>query len=148
MTKTFTTKIIDGEVAVQDGKADDILKEAAKHRRCKITVESYTEEREISLQQIRWIKGVLLPALSKFTGDSIAYWETRLKLTIMPDEFEPVETEVDGHKYTYIPSINTLSIEKTGIFMEGVVAHLRDDKIYGDTFHWVCLPDSSLRKKK
>ena len=149
----YHTKTIDGVPAVQDGKWQDIIDEAGKHRRSKITVESYSELKEWSGQQRKWWKGILLPALAKSTGDSIEYWETKLKLAVLPDDFQPVTTEVDGVEYTYIPSIAGLSMTKMNIMVEGSVAHLRtgvDEKgvsLYGDYFQWVTKPAKELKKK-
>ncbi len=141
----FITNTIDGIAAVQDKTWDDVQVEAAKHHRSKVTVESYSEAAEWSDQQRKWWKGVLLPALAQ-TGDSIEYWETRLKLAVMPDDFQPVTIVIDGKLYKYIPSITTLGMKKMNLMVEGSVAHLRDERIYGDEFHWVTLPDKELRK--
>jgi len=100
----------------------------------------------ITLQQIRWIKGVLLPALSEDTGDSVAVWEARLKRNVMPDDFPPVVVQDGSNVYITLPSITTLGKRKMGQFIEGSVAHLRDEKIYGEKFLWVTLPDKELRK--
>ena len=143
----FITKKIEGEAAVQDGKWDDIKAEAAKHHRSKVTVQDWSEAREWSEQQRKWWKGILLPKIVDFTGDSLAYWETKLKLAVLPDDFQPVDTTIDQVIYTYVPSITTLGIKKMNQMVEGSVAHLRDDQIYGDTFHWVTLPDKELRSK-
>ena len=133
-----------GDEAAGNWKA--IQTEAAKHHRAKITVENYSEAKEWSEQQRKWWKGVLLPALAKDTGDSLASWETRLKLAVLPDDFQPEVACIDGIDYTYIPSIAGLSIKKMNLMVEGSVAHLRDENIYGDHFHWVTLPDKELRK--
>lgn len=146
MSKTFITRKVDDAAAVDNGTWDDIQAEAASHRRSRVTVESFSEEAEWSEQQRKWWKGVLLPALEDATGDSIAYWETVLKLAVMPDEFEPITTVIDGVTHKHMPSVTILGIKKTNILIKGSVAHLRDERIYGDTFKWVTEPDSSLRK--
>lgn len=117
-----------------------IYKEAAGHQRSKITVESYSEEKELTDRQRKWWKGILLPALSKDTGESVSKWETRLKLAVLPDEFQPEIIEIEGIKCAYVPSITKLSCKKTNQLIEGSVEKLHD---WG--FHWVSLPDSSLR---
>ena len=142
----FVTNTIDGHPAVQDATWQDIIDEAGKHHRSKVTVESYSEAAEWSYQQCRWWKGVLLPALAKHTGDSVEYWETRLKLAVLPDDFQPVTVVIEGKLYKYIPSITTLGMKKMNLMVEGSVAHLRDERKYGDEFHWVTLPDRDLRK--
>jgi len=101
-----------------------------------------SEARQISLQQIRFWKGVLLPALAKDTGNSVAWWENKLKLEVMPDDFQPKTVNVDGYVFYYLPSVNVLSIKKTNQLIEGSVEYLRNNG-----FTWVQLPDSELRKK-
>ena len=146
MSKQFTTNKFEDQAAVQDGTWEDIQKAAAKFKRSRITVESYSEAAELSLQQLRWIKGVLLPALSKDTGDTVLYWETYLKTAVMPEEFQPKTFTIDGKEFTVIPSITKLSISKMNLFIPGIVEHLHDPKIYGDQFLWVTLPDETKRK--
>ena len=53
----FITERIE-DVAVGDWPA--IQKQAAMYRRARVTVERYSEAKEISERQIRWWKGVLL----------------------------------------------------------------------------------------
>lgn len=105
-----------------------------------LTVVSPTEY--ISLQQIRWWKGVLLPALSKETGDSVEYWETKLKLEVMPDEFVPFYISMGKQVFPVVPSITKLSIKKMNELIEGSVA-----KCHEYDMIWVTLPSSDLRKK-
>ena len=106
----------------------------------------YDSEKEMSLRQIRWWKGVLLPALAKDNGESVSQWETRLKLNVMPDEFDIQTVKVHGVPVSYIPSVKILSIKKSNLLVEGSVAHLRDETVYGDKYQWVTLPDPNLRK--
>jgi len=96
----------------------------------------------IGLQQIRWWKGVLLPALAKDTGDSIGYWETKLKLAVMPDEFTPFYVPMGKQVFPVVPSISKLSVKKMNIMIEGSVAYCRDEC----GLDWVTLPDPELRK--
>lgn len=93
----------------------------------------------ISYQQIKWWKGVLLRSLAEDSGNSMAYWETKLKTTVMPDSFRP---EVIGD-ITIMPSVSSLPKSKMSDLIEGSVAQLHE---WG--FTWVTLPDSSLRKGK
>ena len=99
-------------------------------------------DKYISVQQIRWWKGTLLPPLSKDSGDSVEYWETLLKLAVMPDEFTPFYIPIGKQVFPVIPSITKLSVKKMNAMIEGAVAHLRDNL----GLLWVVLPDSSLRK--
>jgi hypothetical protein len=139
----FLTHKVNDEAAIENGTWQDIQKEAAKHIRSKITVEDWSEFKEISYQQIRWWKGILLPALSKSNGDTENEWETRLKLAVMPDEFKPEKETIDGAEYTFIPSITILSMKKLNQLMESSVSML-----HNWDFTWVTLPDSALRKNK
>ncbi len=142
---TFITRTIEGHAAVDDHTWQDILDEAASHHRSKIAVEDYSEAKEWSDQQRKWWKGVLLPALEMFTGDSQAYWEAVLKLAVMPDDFQFIKVTVDGTDFTYLPSITILGQKKMNHMVKGSVAHLRDERIYGDKFHWVTEPRRELR---
>ena len=140
MSKTFITHKVDDNAAVENGTWDDIQAKAASHRRSRVTVESYTEEAEWSKQQRRWWKGVLLPALTKDSGNSIAYWEKMLKVNVLPDDF-PITTDIiDGDEIKSIPSVNTLSMKKMNILIEGSV-----EKCHEWGFEWVTLPDPKLR---
>lgn len=141
MSKTFITHQVDGQAAVVNAKWRDIQAEAAKHRRSRIIVEGYSEEREWSDGQRKWFKGILLPALAQDTGDSKLYWENRLKLAVMPDEFQPLKTKINGKTYWYLPSITILSMTKMNDFIEGSV-----EKCHEWGFLWVTLPDKELRK--
>ena len=146
MSKTFITKAYDGVPAIADATWQDVIDEAGKHRRSRIVVEDYSEAKEWSHQQRKWWKGVLLPALEMFTGDSQSYWEAVLKLAVMPDEFQFVKVVVDGATFTYLPSITILGQAKMNQMVKGAVAHLRDEKIYHDKFLWVTEPRKDLRK--
>lgn len=100
-----------------------------------------TPDKFISYQQIRWWKGVLLPALAKDSGDSVEYWETLLKTQVMPDEFTPFYVPIGKQVFPVIPSINKLSVKKMNQMIEGSVA-----KCHELGLSWVTLPDSELRK--
>lgn len=143
----FITNTIDGVAAVEDNTWEDVQGEAAKHRRSKVTVESYSEDAEWSDHQRKWWKGILLPALAEDTGDSIAYWESVLKLAVMPDDFQFITIYVEAKEITYLPSITILGMTKMNQMVKGSVAHLRDDRIYGKKFHWVTEPRRELRKQ-
>ena len=97
--------------------------------------------------QRNWWKGILLKKLAEDTGDSVQYWESTLKLEVMPDVFAlhyiPHGKQVIG----IIPPITILSMKKMNELMEGSVAHLHETK-YGDKFLWVTMPDADLRKNK
>jgi len=91
-------------------------------------------------QQRRWWKGVLLPTLAKENGDSVAMWETRLKLAVLPDDFAPDVVEVGGVEFQHVPSITKLSKRKMSALIEGAVSQLHE---WG--FVWATLPDAALR---
>ena len=107
----------------------------------------------ITEQQIRWWKGILLPSLAKHTGDSVGYWETKLKLAVLPDDFQPYYVPIGRQVFPVIPSVTILGKKKMNALIEGSVKHLRegvDEKevsLYGDEFLWVTLPDADLRKE-
>jgi hypothetical protein len=100
-----------------------------------------TPAEHISYQQIKWWKGVLLPALSE-NGESVFTWETRLKIAIMPDEFKPEIIVVNNKECVMIPSIRDLGIKKMNQLIEGSVTYCQN--ILG--LDWVKLPDINLRK--
>lgn len=100
-----------------------------------------TPDKYISYQQIKWWKGVLLPALAKDSGDSVEYWETLLKTSVMTDEFTPFYVPIGKQVFPVIPSINKLSVKKMNQMIEGAVA-----KCHELGLTWVTLPDSELRK--
>lgn len=111
-----------------------------------IITEIMSEAKSLSVQQIRWWKGILLPQLSAQSGDTVLCWENRLKTAVMPDDFQPTVHVINGVNHATIPSISSLSMKKMNLLTEGTVEHLHDPKIYGDQFTWVTLPDSELRK--
>ncbi|KKN08793.1 hypothetical protein LCGC14_1052950, partial [marine sediment metagenome] len=67
----------------------DLKKATAKYPQAKVEVSEYKELQDISYRMIKWWKGILLPSLADFTGDSKAYWEGKLKLKVDPDYFAP-----------------------------------------------------------
>jgi hypothetical protein len=130
-------------LSVIDGQPtfDKSLQELLKQCESGSIIQLLTPAEYISLQQIRWFKGVLLPALSKDTGDSIAWWETTLKMAVMPDEFAPVYVAIGKQVFPVIPSITKLSVPKMNQMIEGAVAYCRDEC----GLMWVSLPDKELR---
>lgn len=115
-------------------------------------IKTLTPLEYITEQQRRWFKGVLLPALAEDTGDSVGYWETKLKLAVLPDDFQPFYVPIGKQVFPVIPSITILSMKKMNLLIEGSVKHLREgvdekeNSLYGDRFQWVTLPDKELRK--
>ena len=120
---------LDGFIA--DMRPGDVLK--------RLSADEYITDR-----QRAWWKGVLLPSLAKDTGDSREYWETRLKLAVMPDEFTPVFVPYLKQVFPVVPSITKLGKRKMMELIDGSIAHLRDG--YDGQFQWVTGPDPSLRK--
>jgi hypothetical protein len=115
----------------------EILKDCKRGGAIQIldAVEAYTD------QQRRWWKGVLLRELAKDSGDSIEYWETKLKLAVLPDEFTPFYLTLEEKLYPVVPSITKLSSKKMNLLIEGSVAKLHE---WG--FMWVTLPEKELKK--
>ncbi len=141
--RQFLTQQVDGEAIPVGFNWQDIQTEAVKHKSSIITVDQYTPAQWITLQQIRWWKGILMPALRRDTGDTVSKWETTLKFAVMPDEFKPEIVMVDGMAVNCVPSITTLSCKKTNQLIEDSVEWLHDNG-----FDWVTLPDSALRVTK
>lgn len=120
-----------------DGKLEDLINKCVPGGALKyFSPKDYT-----SYQQIKWWKGVLLPALSKDSGDSVEYWETLLKTQVLPDEFTPYYVSIGKQVFPVVPSITKLGIKKMNQMIEGSVAYCRDDL----GLQWVTLPDSELR---
>ena len=113
---------------------------AMSEGRCKVDVESWTDTKEISYQQIKWWKGILLPALAKDSGESVSYWESKLKLEVLPEVFKPYVVTINGAAFNCIPSVSNLSAKQTNLLIEGSVQKLHE---WG--FTWVTLPDAALR---
>ena len=95
----------------------------------------------ITARQVRWFKGILLPALEKDTGNSVLWWETTLKTVVLPDDFPITVERVGDMVLIQIPSITTLSKTKMTMLIKGSVAHCRDEC----DLLWVTLPDEELR---
>ena len=104
-------------------------------------IKTLTPLEHITDRQRKWFKGILLPALAKDSGDSVGYWETKLKLAVLPDEFAPFYVPIGKQIFPVIPSITILSKKKMNILIEGSV-----DKCHDWGFVWVTLPDKELRK--
>jgi len=143
--RTFTTKRIEGEVAVIGATQAEIMAEAGQYSRAAITVERADGLECWTPQQRKWWKGILLPKLAESTGDSMGYWENELKLGVMPDEFHLMFSNIDGRNHRHVPSILILNRKEMREMIEGSVAYLRDEKRYGTQFDWVTLPDEELR---
>lgn len=152
--RIFKTRIIEDQLAVDNATFADILDEARKYAHGAIVVENLSGLESITYAQIKWWKGILLSRLAIETGYSVGYWENELKLGVMPDQFQPITTTIDGHKHDHLESIKILTRGEMREMIEGSVAYLRDEKRYnkrlekrfGPMFHWLVLPDPELRK--
>jgi len=135
------SKHFDGSTEGETPKANwpGIYKECAKHKKFGIKVMGESEY--ITERQRRWLKGVLLPALAKDSGDSVEYWETKLKLAVLPDDFAPFYVPLGKQVFPVIPSITKLSRKKMNMLIEGSV-----QKCHEWGFLWVTLPDERLKK--
>ena len=91
-------------------------------------------------RQRKFWKGILLPSLSKDSGDSVAHWEAKLKLAVMPDQFQPQTIVVGECVFSSIPSITTLSKKQMSDLIDGSVQQLHE---WG--FTWVTTPDETRR---
>jgi hypothetical protein len=137
------TNIIDGQPCF-----DKPLSEILGTLKMGEALKTLTKAEYNTLQQVAWWKGILLPALSDDNGESKACWEIRLKLEVLPDDFQPVVTQVGTSVFANIPSITVLGKIKMTELIQGSVQHLREDPKYDGKYQWVTLPDSALRKKK
>ena len=137
MTATYPLKIIDNRRCFPK-KVEDIADEVPIGGALRVL--SPTEY--LSYQQIRWWKGVLLPALEKDTGDTVLEWENRFKREVMPDEFPVKVSKYAGKEYQYLPSITKLSVKKMTTLMKGAVDYCHRPNV-GLT--WVILPDKVLK---
>jgi len=138
MTTYQVQTIVDGEPTFQDEiKLNEILADL------KIggALQTLTPLEYHTNQQRKWWKGILLPALAEDSGDSVSYWETKLKLAVLPDEFQPYYVSIGKQVFSIIPSITKLSKRKMNILIEGSVAQCHE---WG--LAWVALPDVELRK--
>lgn len=138
--RQFLTQRDEGEVCVVNGSWPEIMAEAGQYEKSIVEVRKYERAKEISLQMIRWWKGVLLPALSKDTGDSLSHWETRLKLAVDPEYFKPFVVVVNGLAVTILPSIANMPMKKAIELVDGSVTYLHEQG-----FMWVQPPDITLR---
>jgi len=150
MSKTYRVISVIDDRPTFAVKAVDILHECYRtllscRQGMVFTFECLTIAKLLSYRQVKWWKGILLPALSKQTGDTVLWWENRLKTLVMPDDFQPTIYEVNGKPHAVLPSISSLSMKKMNLLVEGTVEHLHDPKIYGDQFTWVTLPDETKR---
>ena len=119
------------------------------------SLKKLTANETITAGQRAWFKGILLPALSKHSGDSVDYWETRLKTQVMPEEFNCRYVAVGKEVWRIVPSISDLCMTKMNKLIEGSVFHLHDKDlegqpvkkpIYKGEYDWVTLPDPEKRK--
>ena len=142
MAKTYENKAHKGEEPRFEKTPEDIAREVPIGG----AIEVLSAAEFLTRQQVRWWKGVLLPSLSEHTGDSKGYWETKLKLAVLPDEFQPEYIPIGKQVFPIVPTVKVLSKTKMNELIKGSVAHLRENPEYGDEFQWVTEPDSELRK--
>ena len=124
------------------------MAECAKHKMAKVEVSEYKEAEEISYQMIKWFKGILLPSLAEFTGDTVTYWEATLKMNVMPDYFKPetITVKVGNIDMAFnVPrSIANMPMKRAIELVDGSVGWLHKEEHKG-LFLWVTLPDPELR---
>lgn len=118
------------------------------------SLKKLTANETITHGQRAWFKGILLPALSKHSGDSKDWWETRLKTQVMPEEFNCRYVAVGKEVWRIVPSISDLSMTKMNKLIKGSVLHLHDQDmegqpvekpIYNGEYDWVTEPDETKR---
>lgn len=98
-----------------------ICDECAKYDRFLIDIIKYDESREISVQQMRYFHGVVVPLFSEWNGDSKECWETRLKLECGPKWFAPKALNIDGKAYILVPSKKKLTVKDCNEWLENIV---------------------------
>jgi len=135
---TFTGDTIDNEPAAN---WPEIQAACAKHKRFDITVEKHDPERSISLRQMRFFHGVVLPILSEWNGDSTDCWQTRLKLECGSQWFDPKPVIVGNVAYTMIPSKTKMSVRDFMDWYENIKQHC-------ETEYGVRLPDPDPEWRK
>ena len=86
------------------------------------------------------LAGFLLPALAKDSGESETVWETRLKLAVLPDKFQPVTVAVGQSVFASVPSITNLSKRQMSQLIDGSI-----DQLHEWGLAWVTGPDPELR---
>lgn len=116
-----------------------IYRECLKHERAIVEVRPYDPEKEISIQQMRYLHGVVIPLFVDFTGDSAQYWENKLKLECGSQWFKPEVITIGVQKFVTIPSKKTMSTKDFSNWYQNI----RD---YGDSIGCpVPPPDSQWR---
>lgn len=95
MKSIKVTSMVDGQ-PLFDQPISNLLKECVVGGALQVL----TPKQFITYQQIKWGKGILLPALSE-NGESVFTWELRLKLAILPDEFKPEIIVVNKGRLSY-----------------------------------------------
>jgi len=94
----------------------------------------------LTARQVRWWKGVLLPALSKDNGESKRWWEIKLIEDIFPDDIEYVKFK--NRMFPVAPSITSYGKKKMTELIEESIPTLHK---WG--FEWATYPDPELRKQ-
>ncbi len=85
-------------------------------------VQVMDEEEYHTARQRAWYKGVCLPGLSEWNGDSKGEWDIRLKFQCGTELLKVVEVESDGKTFPVPASITTLSKKKMTQFIENILA--------------------------
>jgi hypothetical protein len=128
----YRGKIIDGKPALNWPAFNA---ECKKHTESGFVVEvrEYDPDKELSLQQMKYLHAVVVPLFSNYTGDSKQYWENKLKVECGSKWFKPEIISVCGHEYTIIPSKKHLSVKD---FSEWY-SNIRD---FGDSINCIVPP--------
>jgi hypothetical protein len=97
-----------------------IFQECVKHPEFMIEVRAHSADKEISLQQMRFLHGAVIPLFVKHTGDSPQNWENRLKIECGSRWFSPKTITVRGQSYTIIPSKTTLTTKDFNEWLQNI----------------------------
>jgi hypothetical protein len=114
----FKGETIDGSAVLDWQK---VYGECEKYHRFVIEIRELDEQREISLQQMKYFHAVVVPLFSEWNGDSKGCWETRLKLECGSKWFTPEVHVVDGKPYSFIPSKKTLSVKDCSEWFQNIM---------------------------
>jgi hypothetical protein len=108
----FYGETLDGQPAC---RWNDIQASAAKHRRFTVRVEKYDRQKEISLQQMRYLHGVVFPAVARAMCCSL--WEAEYQCKVYPGE--QWLTQRMGQTLLVL-SKTTLNVQQTNAWIENI----------------------------
>lgn len=100
---------------------NEIYAECRKYDKFIVEVREYDEAKEISLAQMRYLHGAVIPLFVDFTGDSPQYWENKLKLECGSKWFKPEWIAINGKSFYVIPSKKNLSVKDCNEWFQNII---------------------------